>query len=179
MQDFRQQCTQATQYNEDVNSIRVIVVKRYASPMLLSDAMTNMFQATTCPKTSSRKASSVPSEQRSPRRLSNLRTAPRSETPAKQIWTYVYNHDVDKRRTCWSGCHEQFCCIFPSSFTLPFCLATDIDITDRRTVMHKSADQPTARMLPMVASLDHVRQYSTIIIRIAIRKVRALRHTSG
>jgi poly(A) polymerase len=28
VQDFRQQCTQATQYNEDVNSIRVIVVKR-------------------------------------------------------------------------------------------------------------------------------------------------------
>ncbi|KAI5236627.1 Poly(A) polymerase [Aureobasidium subglaciale] len=32
VQDFRHQCTQATQYNEDVNSIRVIVVKSYDLP---------------------------------------------------------------------------------------------------------------------------------------------------
>jgi hypothetical protein len=73
---------------------------------------------------------------------------------------------------------NSFAAYFLHRFTLPFCLATDIDITDRRTVMHKSADLPTARTLPMVASLDLVRQYSTILIRIAISKVRALRHTS-
>lgn len=44
--------------------------------------------------------------------------------------------------------------------------------------MHKSADLPTARTLPMVASLDLVRQYSTILICIAFSKVAALRHTS-
>lgn len=123
----------------------------------------------TCLKTSSRKASSVLSEQRRPRS-----TAPRSETPAKQIWTYVYNHDVDKE-TCRSGYHEQ-CRIFPSSFTLPLCLATDADLTDRRTAMHKiypSADPPTARMLPTVASLDRIRRYSIILIHIAISKVKA------
>ncbi|KAG9517080.1 Poly(A) polymerase, partial [Aureobasidium melanogenum] len=32
VQDFRQTCTQATQYNEDVNSIRVVVVKSYDLP---------------------------------------------------------------------------------------------------------------------------------------------------
>jgi hypothetical protein len=72
---------------------------------------------------------------------------------------------------------NSFAANFLHRFTLPFCLATDIDITDRRTVMHKSADLPTARMLPMVAGLDIVRQYSTILICIAFSKVGALRHT--
>lgn len=42
--------------------------------------------------------------------------------------------------------------------------------------MHKtipSADPPTARMLPTVASLDRIRRYSIILIRIAINKVKA------
>jgi len=139
--------------------------------MLLSVLMANLSQATTYPKTSSRKASSVLSEQRRSRP-----TAPRSETPAKPIWTYVYNHGVDKG-TCRSESDEQ-CCIFPCRLLFLLCLATDADLTDRRMAMHKtypSADPPTARMLPTVASLDHVRQYRIILIRIAISKVKAFR----
>jgi len=137
--------------------------------MLLSVLTTNLSQAMTCPKTSSRKANSVPSKQRRSRP-----TEPRSETPAKPIWTYVYNHDVDKG-ICRSGFHEQ-CRIFPSSFTLPLCLATDADLTDRRMAMHTtypSADPPTARMHPTAASLDRIRRFSIILIRIAISKVKA------
>jgi hypothetical protein len=142
--------------------------------VLVSKPMTNLFQATTCPKTSSRKASSALSGQRRPR-PAKPKTAPRSETPAKRTWTYVYNHDVDKR-TRWSGHHEQFLRIFPSSTPLLLCLATNSDLTDRKTVVHKthlSADPPTARTLPTVASLDHVRRYSIILIRIAISNVKA------
>jgi hypothetical protein len=142
--------------------------------VLIPKLMTDLFQATTCPKTSSRKASSVRSGQRRPR-PPKPRTAPRSETPAKRTWTYVYNHDVDKR-TRWSGYHEQFLRIFPSSIPLFLCLATNSDFTDRKTVVHKthlSADLPTARTLTTVASLDHSRRYSIILIRIAISNVKA------
>ena len=44
---------------------------------------------------------------------------------------------------------------------------------------HPSADQPTARMLPMAASLERIRLYSIILICIAISKVKAFWPTPG
>lgn len=104
--------------------------------------------------------------------MPRTRTCPRNGAPATQTWTYVYNHNVD-RKPRWSDTFEQPHLLpFSFFFSLFGWLLTQIPY-DRKMAMPKvqlSADNPaspTARQCPTESQLDKIIRYGMILIHFA------------